>query len=302
MGRGWAGLPCLTSLTALTNIYLVWSLGVVVPVWGYSRPPPRPAPRTAGAAGTRYSLDSWETEEQFRPSVRWEGGPGRGRVRTRRPTSPYSSYRQPGLRRQSARPARPHSPDFELAYDYDYDYSPAPRPPAKPGLLQSVLSALQPAPAPPPPRPTTQSEPSLEWLYNDIDDDDDFGKVGGSVASTETFIPNNADYDDGNIDYRDEVWDFRDVIHSIKNNESRILTLKKFLSAASGLSDRAGTDPAFMLWNMPVTILSILGIFYAISAVAVLGYKYTLLTAGSVQLHCTPKHHVLMPVFWLQEQ
>ena len=32
---------------------------------------------------------------------------------------------------------------------------------------------------------------------------------------------------------------------------------------------------------MPLTILSILGLFYAVSAAAVLAYKYTLLTAGS---------------------
>ena len=120
------------------------------------------------------------------------------------------------------------------------------------------------APAPEP------SEPSLEWLYNDVSDDKDG-----------LFIPNNADYDEGNLDYRDPVYDFRDVIHSIKNNESRILTLKKFLSAASSITDRAGTDPMRALTTMPLTILSILGVFYAVSAVAVLAYKYTLLTAGS---------------------
>ena len=57
--------------------------------------------------------------------------------------------------------------------------------------------------------------------------------------------------------------------------------LKKFLSAASSFSDKAGTDPVEALTSMPLTILSILGVFYAVSAVAVLGYKYTLLTAGS---------------------
>ena len=66
------------------------------------------------------------------------------------------------------------------------------------------------------------SEPSLEWLYNDIPDE-----------KGELFVPNNADYDEGNIDLRDPVYDFRDVIHSIRNNESRVETLKKFLSAAS---------------------------------------------------------------------
>ena len=114
------------------------------------------------------------------------------------------------------------------------------------------------------------SEPSLEWLYNDIPDE-----------KGELFVPNNADYDEGNIDLRDPVYDFRDVIHSIRNNESRVETLKNFLSAASSFSDKAGTDPVEALTSMPLTILSILGVFYAVSAVAVLGYKYTLLTAGS---------------------
>lgn len=49
----------------------------------------------------------------------------------------------------------------------------------------------------------------------------------------------------------------------------------------SGMTDRAGTDPAFMLWSMPLTILSILGVFYAVAAVGVLGYKYILLTTGN---------------------
>ena len=73
------------------------------------------------------------------------------------------------------------------------------------------------------------SEPSLEWLYNDISSGDE---------KEEFFLPNNADYDEGNLDYRDPVYDFRDVLHSIRNNESRIETLKKFLSAASSITDR----------------------------------------------------------------
>ena len=71
------------------------------------------------------------------------------------------------------------------------------------------------------------------------------------------------------------------MINSLKNNESRVETLKKFLSAASGLSDRAGSDPVFMLWTMPVTLFAILGAFYAASAGAVLLYKYVLLSSGS---------------------
>jgi len=77
------------------------------------------------------------------------------------------------------------------------------------------------------------------------------------------------------------VYDFKDVLYSIRDNETRIETFKKFLSAASGLSTRASTDPSFMIFNMPVTLLSILGGFYALSAVGVLAYKYALLSAGS---------------------
>ena len=43
------------------------------------------------------------------------------------------------------------------------------------------------------------SEPSLEWLYNDIGDDE-----------SDFFIPNNADYDEGNIDLRDPIYDFKE--------------------------------------------------------------------------------------------
>ena len=115
------------------------------------------------------------------------------------------------------------------------------------------------------------------------------------MPAGDLFIPDNSDYDDFNIDYRDEAddgadggedpsypqYDFKDVIYSIRNNESRVLTLKKFLSAASGLTNRAGADPVEMAWSLPLTVLAILGVFYAVSAVAVLGYKYVLLTSGS---------------------
>ena len=55
----------------------------------------------------------------------------------------------------------------------------------------------------------------------------------------------------------------------------------RIFSRISDFSDKAGTDPVQALTSMPLTILSILGAFYAVSAIAVLGYKYTLLTAGS---------------------
>ena len=183
-------------------------------------------------------------------------------------------------RRKSETQAHRYRPPPQYP-DFDYHYGPPeesqrPQRPNKnnPNIMERFLNFLSPnkrrvLTAAPDPELT---EPSLEWLYNDITSDE---KDGG------LFIPNNADYDEGNLDYRDPIYDFRDVIHSIKNNESRILTLKKFLSAASSISDRAGTDPMRALTTMPLTILSILGVFYAVSAVAVLAYKYTLLTAGS---------------------
>ena len=48
-----------------------------------------------------------------------------------------------------------------------------------------------------------------------------------------------------------------------RNNESRIETLKKFLSAVNSFTDRAGTDPSFMMFNLPITLLALMGkIFY----------------------------------------
>ena len=54
------------------------------------------------------------------------------------------------------------------------------------------------------------------------------------------------------------------IITNFRDNETRIETFKKFLSAASGLSTRASTDPSFMIFNMPVTLLSILGQYFVL--------------------------------------
>lgn len=126
------------------------------------------------------------------------------------------------------------------------------------------------------------SEPSYEFIYDSLDDD----YVLEKDFETETFLTHD-DYDEFNIDYvghdiePTKLYDFKDVLYSIRDNETRIETFKKFLSAASGMTTRASTDPSFMIFNMPVTVLSILGGFYALSAIAVLSYKYALYTAGS---------------------
>jgi len=152
------------------------------------------------------------------------------------------------------------------------------------GLLDLFLSGLGGNCGKTKKEPENMSEPSYEFVnYDSIDDYNEIEKEFGSDT-----ILSNDDYDDFNIDYSDsgskeptKLYDFKDVLYSIRDNETRIETFKKFLSAASGMSTRASTDPSFMVFNMPVTLLSILGGFYALSAVGVLAYKYALLTAGS---------------------
>ncbi|XP_023345921.1 uncharacterized protein LOC111714919 [Eurytemora carolleeae] len=154
------------------------------------------------------------------------------------------------------------------------------------GLLGTVLGLLRPQNRPQSSAPVEDlSEPSYEFIYNNIDDTEKLSKpVQGG-----TFLPTLEDYEDYNInlagdetaELNTEVYDFKDVLHSIRNNETRIEILKKFLSATTTLTNRAGTDPSFMLFNMPITILSILGGFYALSAIAVIAYKYILYSTGN---------------------
>jgi len=218
---------------------------------------------------SRYSEHPQRQRHGYSEASRYSDRPGYSDV--------SFSQRQKPYRRQSAadryRPQfnrQTQFSDYDYDFDYNYNYGQSEETKKRPqNLLGDFFNFLS-------PKKQIQksesdlSEPSLEWLYNDIGEDD-----------SDFFIPNNADYDKGNIDLRDPIYDFKDVIHSIRNNETRILTLKKFLSAASSFSDKAGTDPVQALTSMPLTILSILGVFYAVSAVAVLGYKYTLFTAGS---------------------
>jgi len=226
-----------------------------------------------------------EYEQSYSHAKRPYGPPNH----IKRPLNPPLRRQQSPYRKQLPErfPFERPSPQSIPEYDLDDDYFYPPGEESKsPGLLDAVFALLKPKKTQ---RPEADpSEPSIEWLYNDIDSEDKNSLF--SAPETDLFIPNNSDYDDGNIDYRDQndieaeyvpEYDFKDVIKSIRNNESRVQTLKKFLSAASGLSNRAGSSPETMLWTMPVTILSILGVFYGVSAVAVLGYKYILLTTGN---------------------
>ena len=174
--------------------------------------------------------------------------------------------------------------DYE-DYDYeDYGVQDAPKPSKKPGLLGSIFGLLRPKK---PARPVEQEPNRPSWEFVQEENEVDIGEKASLVA-TDQFVPTNADYEDYNLNYVDTddepnypQFTMKDVIHSIKNNESRIQTLKKFLSAASSMVDRSGTDPLSAAVSAPLTILSFLGVFYALSAVAVLGYKYILLTSGS---------------------
>jgi len=255
--------------------------------------------------GQRYT-DTYSNRQNYKSDPQY----GQGYVDNYEDQAYRHSYNVPGQilshQRQSVRlPSRKQSfsrfptgrPEVNIQYpDYDEQGITAekPKPSKSAGLLSTLFSLIRPnKPVKVKSEQSEPSEPSYEFVYNnEIDTGEDKASLFQSQDS-DLFIPNNGDYDDYNLNYIDgeeeeeekEVnlpdYDFKDVLHSIKNNESRILTLKKFLSAASGLTDRAGTDPVFMLWSMPLTILSILGVFYAVAAIGVLGYKYLLLTTGN---------------------
>ena len=212
------------------------------------------------------------------------------------PRRQYSSSVQqwerplPGVQVAPPRVQRPTVGISGFDYDNyeDVDYSLQPQQPVtkKPSLFTSLFNLIKPKkPKKPVETDTSLSRPSWEFVQ-----DENEIEVGEKLSTIDTdqFVPTNADYDDYNLNYVDTddepkypQYTMKDVLYSIKNNESRILTLKKFLSAASGLSDRSGADPITSLLSMPLTIFSFLGIFYAVSALAVLGYKYALLTGGS---------------------
>jgi len=176
--------------------------------------------------------------------------------------------------------------DYDDYEDVDYGLQTQQPVTKKPNLFTSLFNLIKPKKSKKPSETDASlSRPSWEFVQgeNEIE-------VGEKLSTIDTdqFVPTNADYEDYNLNYVDTEdepkypqYTMKDVLYSIKNNESRILTLKKFLSAASGLTDRAGTDPVTSLLSMPLTIFSFLGVFYAVSALAVLGYKYALLTGGS---------------------
>jgi len=72
------------------------------------------------------------------------------------------------------------------------------------------------------------------------------------------------------------LYDFGDVVQAIRNNETSAEVVKKFLSAAAALSERSDSNPVFMMWTIPTTILALMGVVYFAGALSIIGYKYML--------------------------
>ena len=57
------------------------------------------------------------------------------------------------------------------------------------------------------------------------------------------------------------------MVHAIRNNETTGEVVKKFLSAAAALSERSDSNPVFMMWTIPTTILALMGIVYFVGKI-----------------------------------
>lgn len=118
-------------------------------------------------------------------------------------------------------------------------------------------------------KPGSQTKNGID--YNDYDAGDDFNlvfynKTGGGGLGLGT---------------SDAEFGFEDVLQSIRRNESSVIIMKKFLSAASALSERSGNNPVFMMWTIPTTIFAILGLLYLGGAMLILTYKGLLFATGN---------------------
>lgn len=136
----------------------------------------RPRQRQRQRAGTHQDYN------QYQPS----------QSHVRRPHGPPSHLRQQlhrqhqHLRKEGAdrfpygRPPPVSFPDYDVDEDY---FNPGVDEPAKPGLLDTIFSLIKPTK---PKRPETElSEPSIEWLYNDIDTEE---------KKLSLLIPNNRSF------------------------------------------------------------------------------------------------------------
>jgi hypothetical protein len=255
----------------------------------------QPAYQRPGARRQSFVRERPHQYERQRPSPYSRGEPVGQEFPPRRQYS--SSVQQwerplPGVQVAPPRVQRPtvgiSGFDYDNYEDDDYALQPPQPVTKKPNLFTSLFNLIKPKkPKKPVETDTSLSRPSWEFVQEE-NKIEVVGEKLSTIVDTDQFVPTNADYEDYNLNYVDTddepkypQYTMKDVLYSIKNNESRILTLKKFLSAASGLSDRSGADPITSLLSMPLTIFSFLGIFYAVSALAVLGYKYALLTGGS---------------------
>ena len=81
------------------------------------------------------------------------------------------------------------------------------------------------------------------------------------TSSSSTILDIGYDYwnggGGGNSNYN-----FNDVSQAIKNNETAVEIVKKFLSAAAKMSERSDSNPVFMMWTIPTTVFALMGILY----------------------------------------
>ena len=107
-----------------------------------------------------------------------------------------------------------------------------------------------------------------------------FERLEGQLSSDIDYGQYDTDEDKNLIFYNQGInqqhqsvagsYDFGDVLSSIRNNETSSEIIKKFLSAAAALSERSDSNPVFMMWTIPTTILALLGSVYFVGKLFVL--------------------------------
>jgi len=76
----------------------------------------------------------------------------------------------------------------------------------------------------------------------------------------------------------------KEFLNDLKGNanetDNEVDVLQRLFGAAVNLSERQDSDNSvFMMWTIPTTILAVLGLFYTVAAVGIVGYKYSLFIA-----------------------
>lgn len=111
-----------------------------------------------------------------------------------------------------------------------------------------------------------EASESLDYTQYDTDDDQNLIFYNNQNQNSQLGVPRPVT----------SLYDFGDVVHAIRANETTGEVFKKFLSAAAALSERSDSNPVFMMWTIPTTILALLGIVYFVGALAIVSYKYML--------------------------